>query len=46
MILFKIILGILGLIVFVYVLSRVATKGALTEIEEFFKTKKDDITKN
>jgi len=38
----KIILAVLGIIIFVYILSRVATKGALTEIEEFFKSKKDE----
>ena len=32
---------IIGAIVLVYVLSRIATRGALTEIEEFFKSKKD-----
>ena len=37
----KIAAVIIGIIIFVYILSRVATKGALTEIEEFFKSKKD-----
>jgi hypothetical protein len=49
MIILKTILGIIGfvvLVVLVYILSRVAAKGALTEIEKFFKTKKDDITKS
>lgn len=32
---------IIGAIVLVYILSRIATRGALTEIEEFFKSKKD-----
>ena len=38
----KIILAVIGVIILVYVLSRIATRGALTEIEEFFKSKKDD----
>lgn len=42
----QIALTIIGAIVLVYVLSRVATKGALTEIEEFFKSKKHDGTSN
>jgi ABC-type antimicrobial peptide transport system permease subunit len=32
---------IIGVVILVYVLSRIATRGALTEIEEFFKSKKD-----
>ena len=32
---------VIGTIIFVYLLSRIATRGALTEIEEFFKSKKD-----
>ena len=38
----KIFLTLVGVVIFVYVLSRIATRGALTEIEEFFKKKKDD----
>jgi hypothetical protein len=37
---------VIGAIILVYVLSRVATKGALTEIEEFFKSKKDGNSTN
>ena len=28
-------------IVIIYIVARVATKGVLTEVEEFFKSKKD-----
>ena len=33
--------GIIVAAIVVYGLSRIATRGALTEIEEFFKSKKD-----
>lgn len=42
MIILKTILGIIGFVMLIYIISRVATKGALTEIEKFFKTKKDE----
>ena len=40
----QIVLVIVVGIIIIYIVARIATRGALTEIEEFFKSKKDGST--
>ena len=46
MIILKIFIGCIAFAGLVYLLSRIATRGALTEIEDFFKEKKNDNIKH